>query len=85
MLKITGAVTVNNSLVLGLLLYSVWRNQLDWVYSSEVTVIVIPTVVFGALTFRKHQFPAFVAAPALALWPASLLTVYLLDTYLGWQ
>lgn len=40
MLQVYGAVTMNNTLCLGLFTLVVSRQRLDWVYSSEVTAII---------------------------------------------
>jgi hypothetical protein len=76
---------MNNTLVLGLFLLVVYLQRLDWVYSSEVTVIVAATMAVGALGVSRNTFKAFWALPALAIYPLSLLGVYVLDTWLGWQ
>ncbi|KAG1679415.1 hypothetical protein FOA52_007706 [Chlamydomonas sp. UWO 241] len=83
--QVYGAVTMNNTLVLGLFLLVVYYQKLDWVYSSEVLVIAIGTLAIGLLGYSGTTFKASTALPVLAIYPASLLTVYLLDTFLGWQ
>ncbi|KAI8469986.1 MAG: hypothetical protein J3K34DRAFT_422230 [Monoraphidium minutum] len=83
--QVYGAATLNNTLVLGLFLYVVWARQLPWVYSSEVTVTVGASLMMGALGWSRSTFKTKWALPAIALYPLSLLTVYLLDTKLGWQ
>ncbi len=77
--------TLNSTLVLGIFLYVVWARRLPWVYSSEVAVIVASTLLMGALGASRSTFPTKWALPAIALYPLSLLGVYLLDTKLGWQ
>lgn len=84
-MQVYGAVTMNNTLVLGLFLAVCYVQQLDWVYSSEVTVIVAATLAIGALGASRSSFPAYWALPAMAVYPASLAGVWLLDTFLGWQ
>eukprot|EP00775_Hariotina_reticulata_P009910 gene9910-10066_t len=83
--QVYGAVTMNNTLVLGLFLLVVYLQRLDWVYSSEVTVIVAATMAIGALGYSRSTFKAVWALPALAVYPLSLLGVYVLDTWLGWH
>lgn len=83
--QIYGAVTLNNTLVLGLFLLVVHARGLPWVYSSEVTVIVAATLAIGALGSGRSTFPAWLALPVMALYPASLAGVYALDTLFGWQ
>lgn len=39
-LQIYGSVTMNNSLCLGIFLLIIYMRHLEWVYSSEVTVVV---------------------------------------------
>ena len=51
-----GAVTLNNTLVLGIFLYVVYLRQLPWVYSSEVTVIVASSLIMGALGYSRSTF-----------------------------
>lgn len=83
--QVYGAVTMNNTLVLGLFLLVVYWQKLDWVYSSEVTVVVVATLLMGLLGFRNQRFAAWWALPALAIYPVSLGAVWALDKYLGWQ
>jgi Ca2+/Na+ antiporter len=84
-MQLYGAATLNNTLVLGLFLYVVWARQLPWVYSSEVLVIVLCSVLLGALGYSRTTFKAKWAVPVISLYPLSLLAVHLLDTKLGWQ
>jgi hypothetical protein len=76
---------MNNTLVLGLFLLVVYLQRLDWVYSSEVVVVVAATLAVGAAGYSRATLPASWAVPAVALYPASLAGVYLLDTLFGWQ
>jgi hypothetical protein len=80
-----GAVTMNNTLVLGLFLLVVYTQRLPWVYSSEVAAIVTATLIVGAVGVSRSTFRLWLAIPALLLYPASLLGVWALDTFLGWQ
>jgi hypothetical protein len=59
--------------------------QLDWVYSSEVTVIVASTLAVAALGYSRSTYPAAWALPVLAIYPASLAAVQALDFLLGWS
>lgn len=76
---------MNNTLVLGLFLAVVYVQRLDWVYSSEVAVIVAATLLVGALGYSRTTFKTGWAIPTISLYPISLGAVYLLDTLLGWQ
>ena len=77
--------TLNNTLVLGLFLWVVHVRELAWVYSSEVTVIVVCSLLMGWLGYSRSTFRAKYALPAIALYPLSLAAVELLDKTFGWQ
>eukprot|EP00884_Botryococcus_braunii_P018037 jgi/Botrbrau1/4917/Bobra.118_1s0030.1 len=83
--QVYGAVTMNNTLCLGLFLLVMYKQQLEWVYSSEVTVIVGSTLLVGLVGYSRVTFKTVWALPSLAIYPLSLLTVWGLDTFLGWQ
>lgn len=83
--QVYGAVTMNNTLCLGLFLLVVSRQRLDWVYSSEVTAIVGVTALIGFIGGTRATIPAWQGAAALALFPGALGLVWGLDTFLGWQ
>lgn len=84
-MQVYGAVTMNNTLVLGLFLLVVYWKKLEWVYSSEVAIIVAGSLAIGILGYSNTTLKSSVAIGSIAIYPASLLAVYLLDTYLGWQ
>jgi hypothetical protein len=84
-MQVYGAVTINNTVVLGVFLYVVAARGLDWVYSSEVVAICGSTLIMGAIGASQTTFKTWYGGVACALYPLSLLTVWLLDTRLGWQ
>ncbi|KAK9842030.1 hypothetical protein WJX81_004927 [Elliptochloris bilobata] len=83
--QIYGAVTMNNTLCLGVFLLVIHLAGLPWVYSSEVAVILGATALVGSVGLTHDTFRAAWALPALALYPLSLGAVWWLDTFLGWQ
>lgn len=83
--QIYGAVTINNTVVLGLFLYIVSVRGLNWVWTSETCVIVASSVLMGLLGYSRSTFATKWALPAIALYPMALLAVQVLDTTFGWQ
>lgn len=64
-----------------------WRRlqKLQWIYSSEVSAIVIATFIMAAYCSSQRTFATRWAFPVMALYPFSLGVVWSLDTFLGWQ
>ncbi|KAF8069707.1 NCL2 [Scenedesmus sp. PABB004] len=70
--QVYGAVTINNTMCLGLFLVVVYLRDLPWVYSSEVTVIVACTLAVGWLGWSRSSFQSGWALPVMALYPLAL-------------
>eukprot|EP00850_Spirogloea_muscicola_P001311 SM000005S17108 [mRNA] locus=s5:191804:194416:+ [translate_table: standard] len=83
--QVYGAISMNNTLCLGIFLGLVYARGLTWNFSSEVTVILFTILVLGVLGGSRTTIPAWVAFPVLALYPLSLGGVAALDYLLGWQ
>lgn len=83
--QVYGAVTVNNTLVLGLFLLVVYLQRLEWVFSAEVTTMALATLLVGAVGVGRTTFASAWALPSLALYPASLALVWVLNHFVGWQ
>ncbi|CAL5223152.1 g5620 [Coccomyxa viridis] len=77
--QVYGAVTMNNTLCLGLFLLVMHIRDLPWRYSSEVITTVIATFLVGALGYFKYTFATFWAIPVLLIYPLSILMVWGLD------
>ncbi|EIE26168.1 hypothetical protein COCSUDRAFT_61158 [Coccomyxa subellipsoidea C-169] len=75
-----GAVTMNNTMCLGLFLLVMHIQRLPWTYSSEVLVTVGATALVGLLGYTHTTFRTFWAFPVLALYPLSIIAVWGLDT-----
>ncbi|XP_073526427.1 uncharacterized protein [Phyllobates terribilis] len=83
--ELYGAVTMNNVLCLSVFLALVYVRGLTWNFSSEVVVILIVCVVMGLLGSLRTAFPLWTSIVAFALYPLSLLLVYVLDYVFGWS
>ncbi|KAK9907616.1 hypothetical protein WJX75_007049 [Coccomyxa subellipsoidea] len=78
--QVYGAVTMNNTMCLGLFLLVMHIQRLPWTYSSEVLVTVGATALVGLLGYTHTTFRSFWAVPVLALYPLSIFAVWGLDT-----
>lgn len=83
--QVYGAVTMNNSLCLGLFLMVVYVQRLPWVYTSEVIVTIGATFVLGAITARHTTFRVMWALPVLAMYPLSVFMIHWMDNVWGIQ
>eukprot|EP01025_Chloroclados_australasicus_P034187 TRINITY_DN35006_c0_g1_i1.p1 TRINITY_DN35006_c0_g1~~TRINITY_DN35006_c0_g1_i1.p1 ORF type:complete len:291 (-),score=44.69 TRINITY_DN35006_c0_g1_i1:288-1103(-) len=81
--QIYGAVTMNNTLGLGLFLVLIFHNSLDWYFSSEVISIVVVTVIIGIIGYTNVTFKSYMAFVVLAFYPLTILFVYVLDEIVG--
>ena len=76
--QVYGATTVNNTLNLGLFLFLIWAQRLPWVYSAEVVTLSLVTLAVGLVGGRATTLPAWLAFPALLLYPLTIVLVWLL-------
>ncbi|GAB2229895.1 hypothetical protein Droror1_Dr00014151 [Drosera rotundifolia] len=83
--ELYGAATMNNVLCLSVFLALVYIRDLTWDFSSEVLIILVVCVVIGSLGSFRTAFPLWTAIIAFALYPISLLLVYVLDYIFGWS
>jgi len=83
--QVYGAVTMNNTMCLGLFLLVVWWRDLTWVFSSEVTTTMFSIFFLGAIASTRETFPLYWAWVSLGLYPLALGLVAFLDYGLGWQ
>ncbi|KAK9089018.1 hypothetical protein Scep_028100 [Stephania cephalantha] len=77
--------TVNNHLCLAVFLALVYARQLTWDFSAEVLIIVIVSVVMGVFGSVRTTLPLWTSTIAFALYPFSLVLVYILDYVFGWS
>ncbi|XP_068664413.1 sodium/calcium exchanger NCL1-like [Aristolochia californica] len=83
--EIYGAVTMNNTLCLGVFLALVSVRNLSWDFSAEVLVIFVVSIVMGLFASFRTKFPLWTCSVAYVLYPFSLLLVYVLDFVYGWS
>ena len=74
-------------LCLCIFLVLVYARGLAWEFSAEVATILLVEVSLVALTLsnRNGVLPIWKAAIACALFPGSLVVVWLLENVAGWQ
>ena len=74
-------------LCLCIFLVLVYARGLAWEFSAEVATILLGEVSLVALTLsnRNGVLPIWKAAIACALFPGSLVVVWLLENVAGWQ
>ena len=73
-----GAATMNNTFVLAIFLALVYFKELAWEFTAEVLVILVVEIIMFVVAFRKN-FPTFMAFIVLALFPLSIVFVYILE------
>eukprot|EP00270_Netrium_digitus_P012395 TRINITY_DN401_c0_g1_i6.p1 TRINITY_DN401_c0_g1~~TRINITY_DN401_c0_g1_i6.p1 ORF type:complete len:648 (+),score=189.53 TRINITY_DN401_c0_g1_i6:189-2132(+) len=83
--QVYGAITMNNTMCLGVFLGMVYFRALQWEFSAEVTVILICTLLVGLLGGSSTTFKTWTSIPVLLLYPFSLALVCFLDYDLGWK
>ncbi|KAJ3693887.1 hypothetical protein LUZ60_009367 [Juncus effusus] len=83
--EIYGGVTMNNTLCLAVFLALVYLRGLTWDFTSEVLVILLVCVIMAVFTSFKTTFHLWTCFIAYALYPLSLILVYVLDFVFGWS
>lgn len=83
--QIYGAVTMNNTMCLGIFLAIVYFRGLLWDFSAEITVIFFATLIMGSVAAVRTTFPLWMAFIGLALYPTSIGLVAFLDYVCGWH
>jgi Ca2+/Na+ antiporter len=81
--QIYGAVTMNNTMCLGLFLVVMRAKGLEWTFTSETICVVAATVAVGAVGASKKTLKTSLVLPALAVYPLSLGLVVFLDFVVG--
>jgi len=83
--QVYGAVTMNNTMCLGLFLMVVWYRGLDWTFSSETVTTMTSIFAMGYVAATRRTFPTYWAPISFALYPAALALVSYLDFVVGWK
>eukprot|EP01025_Chloroclados_australasicus_P048108 TRINITY_DN5436_c0_g1_i2.p1 TRINITY_DN5436_c0_g1~~TRINITY_DN5436_c0_g1_i2.p1 ORF type:complete len:558 (-),score=69.45 TRINITY_DN5436_c0_g1_i2:617-2230(-) len=81
--QVYGAVTMNNTLGLGLFMLIIYVQGIPWTFSSEVIAIILVTAIMGFLGGFKRTFSMLFGFLALALYPLAIVVVYVLDEILN--
>ena len=83
--QVYGAISMNNTMCLGVFLAIVYTRNLRWEFSSETCIILFATLVVGVVGGTRKTFKTYMAIPILCLYPFSIAVVAFLDNYLGWK
>lgn len=81
--QLLGAAIMNNTYCLSIFLLLIYAENLYWNYTAEVLAIIFAElIVFGIVTsLQVHTL--FTAIFILAIYPATLVIVYCLETFVG--
>jgi Ca2+/Na+ antiporter len=74
--QVYGAVTMNNTMCLGLFLLVVYHQSLPWKYTGEVLVILVVVLLVGVLGALRVTLQSMWAVLVILLYPLSLVAVY---------
>eukprot|EP00296_Roombia_truncata_P007649 JP446095.1.p1 GENE.JP446095.1~~JP446095.1.p1 ORF type:complete len:533 (-),score=206.33 JP446095.1:53-1651(-) len=83
--QIYGAVTMNNTMCLGIFLALVYFRGLLWEFSAEVAAILTMTWAVGAIGCTHLTLKTYLTPLILLLYPLSLVEVMLLQDYANWK
>ena len=83
--QVYGAVTMNNTMCLGLFMVVMRAQGLEWTFGSETVTILAVTLAVGFLGATGTTFKSRLAVPVLALYPLSIALVCFLDFVVGWN
>ena len=81
--QVYGAVTMNNTMCLGLFLIVMRARGLEWEFTSETLTVLLATFAVGLLGASNVTFKTWLVLPVLALYPLSLGFVVFLDFVVG--
>ena len=82
-----GAAVLNNTFVLAIFLLLVFVRGLAWEFTAEVLAIILVQLAVAALIFTdvNHVTPLWKGLVAGALFPLSLVFVWVMENVLGWD
>lgn len=81
--QVYGAVTMNNTMCLGLFMIVIHAQGLEWRFTSETLTILLVTFVVGAVGASGTTFKTWMCFPVIAMYPLSLAFVCFLDFVVG--
>ena len=80
--SLNGAVTMNNTLALGIFMAVIYTRNLPWSYSAEVIVLICVTIYVG-LNSLMNTIRFWQSIIITLIYPLSILAVYLIKKYGG--
>jgi len=83
--QLYGAATMNSTLGLAIFYGLIYFRKLAWTFSAETLAILFVTWVVTSVGSFKQSFSCVWIIPNLMLYPLSLLLVYILENFAGWQ
>ena len=81
--QVYGAVTMNNTMCLGLFMVVMHAQGLEWTFTSETLTILLVIIIMGLVGASGTTFKTWLCIPVLALYPLSLVFVLFLDNVVG--
>ncbi|XP_030552375.1 sodium/calcium exchanger NCL2-like [Rhodamnia argentea] len=78
-------VFMNNVMGLATFLALVYIKDITWDVSAEVLVVLLICTLMGTITSFRTKFQFWTCILAFALYPVSLLLLYILTSVLGWS
>jgi Ca2+/Na+ antiporter len=82
--QLLGAATMNNTFCLAIFLALVYFKELTWEFSAEVAAILAVQVVVAIMALAP-VYPLYRTYIVAALYPLSLVLVYVLENVAGWN
>lgn len=79
--QIWGAITMNNTMVLGLFLLIVYTKNLEWQYTAETASVLLPIWLSAYWGYGNVNIPTSAAGYFLALYPLSLAFCVILESF----
>ncbi|KAI4371753.1 hypothetical protein MLD38_010068 [Melastoma candidum] len=83
--EVYNGVFMNNVVGLTVFLSLVYIRDISWDASAEVLVVLLICALMGVIASVSTRFPVWTSVVAFALYPVSLLLLYILTTILGWS
>lgn len=84
-LQVYQGVFMNNVMGLATFLALVYIKDITWDVSAEVLVVLLICTLMGTITSFCTKFQFWMCILAYALYPVSLLLLYILTSVLGWS
>ncbi|KAI4365157.1 hypothetical protein MLD38_021171 [Melastoma candidum] len=83
--EVYNGVFMNNVVGLAIFLLLVYIRDISWDASAEVLVVLLICALMGLIASVSTRFPVWTSIVSFALYPLSLLLLYVLTTVLGWS